>query len=303
MNDMSSVIVPKSDQINADTLLAGPMTVTIREVTIHGGQEQPVSILLEETPLAYRPCKSMSRVLVQAWGADAKAYVGRTLTLYRDPSVKWGGLEVGGIRISHMSDIDGKKVMQLTATKGQRKPHVVMPLVVQRRDDPPAQDGATKWSNAYLAAVRDAATIADLNTFANSKATKLAELQGARADLHTRCVEALDQRRAELAPKSDGFDDDLDDGDPFAGDVQEGPADEQRGESNNDADQPAYLAGIRDIRTKLAGAETLKAVEAISREWDNTLRVEVEEADNTLMLSVDRDINAKRRELRAAAEG
>ena len=75
------------------------------------------------------------------------------------------------------------------------------------------------------------------------------------------------------------------------------------GESHSDADQPAYLAGIREIRTKLAAATTIKAVEAISREWDNTLRLTVEEADNVLMLSVDRDINAKRRELRAAAEG
>ena len=65
MNDMSAVIIPKSDQINADTLLAGPMTATIKSVHIHGGQEQPVSIELEETPLFYRPCKSMSRVLVR----------------------------------------------------------------------------------------------------------------------------------------------------------------------------------------------------------------------------------------------
>lgn len=131
MNDMSSVIVPKSDQINADDFIAGPQTITIRDVQIRGGQEQPVSIYFEGSDKAFRPCKSMSRVLVQAWGPDAKVYVGRSLTLYRDPTVKWGGLEVGGIRISHMSDIGGKLLMQLTATKGQRKPHVVMPLIMQ----------------------------------------------------------------------------------------------------------------------------------------------------------------------------
>jgi hypothetical protein len=70
----------------------------------------------------------MSRVLVAAWGADANKYVGRSLTLYRDPTVKWAGMEVGGIRISHMSHIERDMVMALTATKGQRKPFMVKPL-------------------------------------------------------------------------------------------------------------------------------------------------------------------------------
>lgn len=139
MNDMSSVIVPKSDQINADDLIAGPMTITIRDVQIRGGQEQPVSIYFEGSEKAFRPCKSMSRVLVQGWGPDAKVYVGRSLTLYRDPTVKWAGMEVGGIRISHMSHIDGVKQMMLTATKGSRKPHKVMPLVAEQKPDKVAE--------------------------------------------------------------------------------------------------------------------------------------------------------------------
>lgn len=129
MNDMSAVITPKSDQINADDLIGGDMTIIIRDVQIKGGQEQPVSILFDGSDKAFRPCKSMSRVLVAMWGADARQYVGRSLTLYRDPTVKWGGLDVGGIRISHMSDIEASKTMALTATKGSRKPFTVKPLV------------------------------------------------------------------------------------------------------------------------------------------------------------------------------
>jgi hypothetical protein len=128
MNDMSSVIVPKSDQINADSLIAGPITVTIKDVKIAPGTEQPVSMVLQETDLFFRPCKSMSRVLVAAWGPDAKAYIGRRLTLYRDPEVMWAGIKVGGIRISHMSHISEKKTMALTATRAQRKPFTVQPL-------------------------------------------------------------------------------------------------------------------------------------------------------------------------------
>jgi hypothetical protein len=129
MQDMNSVIVPKSDQINADDLIGGPRTITIRDVQIKGGQEQPVSIYFEGSDKAFRPCKSMCRVLVAVWGPDANLYLGRSLTLYRDASVKWGGMEVGGIRISHMTDMPGGALtMALTATKGSRKPFVVKPL-------------------------------------------------------------------------------------------------------------------------------------------------------------------------------
>ena len=66
--------------------------------------------------------------MVAAWGADAKKYVGRSLTLYRDPAVKWAGMEVGGIRISHMSHIDTDMVYAATVTKGKRAPIRIKPL-------------------------------------------------------------------------------------------------------------------------------------------------------------------------------
>jgi len=91
----------------------------------------------------YRPCKSMSRVMVQAWGADASKYVGRSLTLYRDPKVKWGGLEVGGIRISHMTGLDSAITMMLTQTQKQRAPFKVQPLAA-----PQTQQAAPEPENA-----------------------------------------------------------------------------------------------------------------------------------------------------------
>ena len=125
---MNAAIIPKSDQINADDFLSEPRSYVIEGVTITPGTEQPVSITLRGEKRVWRPCKSMSRVLVAAWGADAKVYAGRSVTLYRDPSVKWGGLEVGGIRISHLSHIERDILLQLTATKGKRSPHIVRPM-------------------------------------------------------------------------------------------------------------------------------------------------------------------------------
>lgn len=129
MSSMMSAIVPKSDQLNADDLPAGTSkTIRITRVNIKPG-DQPVSINYEgDNGKPYKPCKSMCRVLVNCWGADANEYVGRSATLYCDPTVKWGGMEVGGIRISHLSHIEAKIVLALTVTRGKRNPFVVQPM-------------------------------------------------------------------------------------------------------------------------------------------------------------------------------
>jgi len=135
MGDMREAIIPKSDQLNADDLIAGEMTIKITGVTVKGGQEQPVSISFEgDNGKPYKACKSMCRVMVAAWGPDSSKYVGRSMTLYRDPSVKWGGMAVGGIRISHMSHINGKQTLALTASKANKKPFTVEPLATPKED-------------------------------------------------------------------------------------------------------------------------------------------------------------------------
>lgn len=144
MSDMNAVIIPKSDQISADDLIGGDMTIKIVRVSVSPGQDQPVSIHFEGSERVYRPCKSMARVMVEAWGANSATYAGRKLQLYRDPTVKWGGLEVGGIRIRAMSHIDRDMTMALTATKGSRKPFKVTVL----REAPPEQPAATALNPA-----------------------------------------------------------------------------------------------------------------------------------------------------------
>ena len=155
MSDMKQVIIPKSDQLNADDLLSGPITVKITAVNVKGGQEQPVSISYEgDSGKPYKPCKSMCRVLVSAWGADSALYVGRSMTLYCDTRVKWGGMEVGGIRISHMTNIADTMTMALTVTRANKKPFVVQPLVNQAYDYDAALDAmADAVSEAQLKAI------------------------------------------------------------------------------------------------------------------------------------------------------
>lgn len=129
MMDMSAFVIPKSDQMNADDLISGPMTVTITRVSGTGNADQPVAVYFDgDNGKPFKPCKSMRRVMIAAWGADAAQYSGRAMTLYRDPKVAFGGMEVGGIRISHMSHIERDLAMALTVTKAKRAPFMVKVL-------------------------------------------------------------------------------------------------------------------------------------------------------------------------------
>src|SRR5699024_9302834 len=137
--DLTDSIAPNSDQLNAEDMLSGPMTVTIEKVTA-GSSEQPVNVHLVELPgRPYRPSKSMRRVMVGAWGPEASNYTGRRMTLYRDPEVRFGGMAIGGIKISHLSHIDKPLRLALTVSRGKRAMHTVDPLP----DAPPAPTGPT----------------------------------------------------------------------------------------------------------------------------------------------------------------
>lgn len=157
MNDLRKTIVPKSDQMNADDLIAGPITITITKVSVSLESEQPASLFFEgDGGKPFKPCKSMRRVLVIAWGPDANTFVGRSLTLYREPGVRFGGMAVGGIRISHMSHIDKPITMALMETKAKRAPFTVKPLAQTPpstgRDLPSEADAAANaGSDAYKA--------------------------------------------------------------------------------------------------------------------------------------------------------
>jgi len=127
--DMSKTIEAKSDQLNADDLIGGPLTIRITRVSEGSSPEQPISIGFEgDNGKPYKPCKGMRRVMVHCWGKYANEYVGRSMTVYRDPSVKWAGQAVGGIRITHMSHISESHEMAVTVAKGSKKSIKIMPL-------------------------------------------------------------------------------------------------------------------------------------------------------------------------------
>lgn len=126
-NWIAKSIVPKSDQLNAEDLLSASITVTVTDVK-QGTAEQPIAIIIDGERQPYKPCKTMRKMLVFCWSDQAANWIGKRMTLYADPDVKWAGVAVGGIRISHLSGIESQVMLMLSETKGKRKPITVKPL-------------------------------------------------------------------------------------------------------------------------------------------------------------------------------
>lgn len=200
MLDMTATIAPKSDQINADDLIGGPRTITIAKVTGNeGNAEQPVNVFFEGDDKPFRPCKSMRRVMVAVWGTDASQYVGKSMTIYRDPKVKWGGMEVGGIRISHMSGLTAPKQLALTETRAKRTPYTVQPL--KDAPAPKAADGdpAKDWADKFVATVARAPDREKLEAYIAKVKANLATLEDDRPDLFGPCDLAITNARGKFA--------------------------------------------------------------------------------------------------------
>ncbi|MCC8366568.1 hypothetical protein J8V57_09770 [Xenorhabdus sp. PB61.4] len=137
--DLSRTIIPKSDQINFEDVQTQSITAVIKSVRA-GSKDQPVFIdLVGYDGRPYKPSKSMRRVLIGGWGSDGHSWAGKSLTLIGDPTVKYGGVAVGGIKIYAMSDIEADFSMMLSVSRGKRAEHRVKKLetnnIKQREPD------------------------------------------------------------------------------------------------------------------------------------------------------------------------
>lgn len=134
ISNLSGTIIPRSDQLNTDQLLNGPITITVTDITI-GSDEQPVVIhYANDNGRPFKPSKTVRKILIFAWGEDGRAWIGRSMTLYNDQSVRFGGMTVGGIRISHLSHIDREISISLTSTKGKKAQHTIQKLEMVTMD-------------------------------------------------------------------------------------------------------------------------------------------------------------------------
>jgi hypothetical protein len=213
MIDMSRFTEAKSDQLNSDDLIGAPRTITVTRVVGAEG-DQPVAIHYEnDGGKPFKPCKTIRRVLLAIWGRYANDYVGRSMTLYRDDAVQFGGLQVGGIRISHMSHIDKETVVVVAKSKGKKAGMKILPLKVEQQQQ---EDPAAKWVKTFIANVEKIPTLDALESLLLRSDKNLTGMRDNRPELHTECQHAIDLKRSSF------------------GDWQEGPADEQRGDGFTD---------------------------------------------------------------------
>jgi hypothetical protein len=146
--DITRTVEPRSDQLNFDDVATTSLTITVTEVKA-GPPDQPVHLHNAEYPgRPYKPGKSMRRVLIACWGTDANAYVGRQITLYGDPTIKFGKEAIGGIRIRAVSHITEPVTVALTITRGKRAPFTVQPIPTELKKDTSGRDWLTELADA-----------------------------------------------------------------------------------------------------------------------------------------------------------
>lgn len=211
MSDMTLTTEAKSDQLNFDSFPPGvTRTIRITQVDVKPGVDQPCDVHFEGmNGRVYRPSKGMRRVMVHVWGKYSEAYVGHSMTLYGDPEVMFGAVKAGGVRISHMTGIQKPVTMALTATRANRKPFTVKPLVIAAESE---IDQEKLLNDSDVAA--NLGMEAYKAFFGVLSKAERAFLLPRHEDLKNRALEA-DQQQAggSVAPEGDGSGDDIFPGD------------------------------------------------------------------------------------------
>jgi len=203
MSDLSQVIKPKSDQLNADDLVSGDLTIRIREVRVNqGAKEQPVAIFFDgDNGKPWKPCKTMARALTQLWGTcDSQQFVGRSVVLYNDPSVTWAGVKVGGIRIRAVSHMAEPTEIAVSKSKGQRALMRVGTINAEVRQMAPAADEQDKFAAHTITTIGRAPDLEKFEAFVSGRQAKVDALAEPRPDLWQSVTDAIRARRIELTP-------------------------------------------------------------------------------------------------------
>ena len=172
MVDVTNALAPKSDQLNADDLIAGPLTVHVTGAGI--GAEDRIAVHTSEFPSRpWKPSKGMGRFLATIWGKDTDDWAGQSVTLYRDPEVMYGGKKAGGIRIQAMTSLEKAFTGPLRITRGKSIPFTIQPLTVEHGGLTDAQIAACTDLDELRAMWSSASTVQQEQI--NARAAQLAQ--------------------------------------------------------------------------------------------------------------------------------
>jgi hypothetical protein len=139
MADISEAAQANSNQLNAMDIMGCEPVLTVEQVRLtnesgkktawihyHGCNGRP-----------WRVSTGMVRILMAGWGNDSDHWIGKSVQVFMEPTVKYAGKEVGGIRIRAMSDINARGInATLTISRTQRVPYPVKFLSMERPQYP-----------------------------------------------------------------------------------------------------------------------------------------------------------------------
>ena len=133
--DLSGTIKAKSDQLNADDLVTGPITVQVEGVTLTKDPKQPIHVYYygcENKP--FKPCLTVRRILIALWGADGNQWANKWMGLYVDASVSFGSQKnIGGIRVNSLSHISSAATISLTVRRGMKQHFTITPINLENK--------------------------------------------------------------------------------------------------------------------------------------------------------------------------
>jgi hypothetical protein len=148
MADVRATLEAKSDQLNATDIMGIDLVIRIRNVVVGSNKEQPVAVYFEgDNNRPWKPSKGMRRVIAAGWGWESDNWIGKSVKLHFDASVKYAGKEVGGIRIKAMSDIDKRGIVVVEAINRQQR----VPLHIEYLDTAQPAYPADKFNAALPA--------------------------------------------------------------------------------------------------------------------------------------------------------
>lgn len=202
MSNLSKAAEAKSDQLNAIDLIGGPITVTITKVKVKAdpGADQAVSIWFTgDNGRPWKPSKTMIRVLIIKWGDDETKFVGKHVTLFREPSITWGGNEVGGVEMSHMSDMKNDDRFLLGTGRGKTRQFKIEHLKMESQEERDAEklSRASVWVSQAKTEIGEFDSIELLNKWVEKNAKAIEALQ-VYNDLSCELAEIISLKKEEI---------------------------------------------------------------------------------------------------------
>lgn len=211
MQDMSKFTYNDSDQIIAADLLGGPEVGKIIRMEETEDKKRPLKIFLEGFDKPFLPCLTSRRLLLGCWGKDGTKWIGRSMRLYREPEVTYGGDKVGGARFSHLTDLESDQVtITVQKNKKQTEKITIYRLVIgeQKPMSPEVfKEKLPKVAEAIKSGKLDAmAAIARLEKTANLTEDQKKEVMKLGAPADEPSPDATDPDATEPDATDSGFD-------------------------------------------------------------------------------------------------